>query len=122
MTVCSKTLFAAAGAACIALGAPPGARAWDTTPWDPLPFDQPTQLTANARAKIARVEAEGLARAGATPEGKAAADLSASSLATTGQHGCTVNLGNVVLPQGVQGSSDAFTNVQIKGDVITVCR
>ncbi len=118
-----KTLrWVMAGAVSIAFGAAPGARAWDTAPWDPLPFDQPTQLSAGTRAKVARVEAEGMARLGGARRDKATTRVSTHSLATDGQRGCAVNLGNAVLPQGVRGSADVSTNVQIKGDVITVCR
>ena len=121
MTACSKTLSTLAGAACLALGAIPVAHAWDTAPWDTTPFDQPNQLGAGQRAKIARIEAEAMGRAGAAQGGKAARDLSVPSFVTDGRHGCAVNLGNVVLPRGVLAAA-ASTNVQIKGDVITVCR
>lgn len=122
MTARSKPFLAMAGAACLAFGPAPQARARDTAPWDPLPFDQSNQLAAAPRAKIARIEAEAMARAGAARGGKANAGPSASGLVTDGQRGCAVNLGNAVLPRGVRGSADVSTNVQIKGDVITVCR
>ena len=121
MIVRSMALLATA---CAALVAAPAARAWDTAPWGAMPFDQPNQISAGARAKIARIEAEGMARAGtAAHGGRAARTVSVPSLVTDGRRGCSVNLGNVVLPlQGVRGGTDLSTNVQVKGDVITVCR
>lgn len=118
----SKPLVTLAIATCLALGPTTGTRAWDNAPWDALPFDQPNQLNAGARAKIARVEAEAMARTGAARGGKTNSRSSASALVTDGQRGCAVSLGTVALPQGVPGGTDVFTNVQIRGDVITVCR
>ena len=54
----ARSMALPAAAACAALAAAPAARAWDTAPWDATPFDQVNQVTAAARAKIARVEAE----------------------------------------------------------------
>ena len=121
MTARATTLMAMAAAACLFLGAATEAHDWDTAPWDPLPFDQPNQLDASSRAKVARVEAGAMARIGAAQGGKGKTGPSTSALVTDGQRGCTVSLGNVVLPQAVRGGADISTNVQIKGDVITVC-
>jgi len=122
MTAHSKTLLTTACAACLVLCSMSQAHAWDTAPWNPLPFDQSSQLDANARAKVARVESAGMARAGAARGANSAASPSTSALITNGSHGCAVSLGTVVLPQGVQGSTDVVTNVKVNGDVITVCR
>lgn len=121
MTARSKTLLAA-GTACFALGAVSPVHAWDTAPWNAAPFDQSIQLSAGPRAKIARVEAEAMARTGANRGGKAARAASVPSLVTDGRRGCAVNLGNVVLPRGAGNGADVSTSVMVKGDVITVCR
>src|SRR4051794_18058772 len=114
-----STLLAAVFAALIAFVSP--AAAWDTAPWNPTPFDQPNQLPADAAAKIARVEAEAMARSGAARGNNSSRPTSIPSLVTNGQSGCSVNLGNVVLPKGTGGAADAVsTNVEVKGYVITV--
>lgn len=122
MTFGSKLWLAVAGATCLASGPTTPASAWDTAPWNPLPFDQPSQLGAGPRAKIAKVEAEAMARARAAGGGGADAGSRNSGLVTDGPRGCDVSLGGVVLPQGARGSTDIVTNVQVEGDVITVCR
>lgn len=122
MTACSKTLLAAGCAACLAFGSATEARAWDAAPWNPLPFDQSSQIEADPRAKIARVEAEAIARAAAARGGKTGGGAPAPAPVADGRHGCTVSVGGVGLPQGARGRTDIVTNVQVRGDVITVCR
>jgi hypothetical protein len=118
MIGCSK-LWLLAATICVTLNATPGARAWDTAPWDPTPFDQSSQTPTEIGAKLARVEVESLHT---KAQGKGAtSSLLTSSLITNGQRGCAVNLGNVVLPQSTLSSANISTNVLIKGDVITEC-
>jgi hypothetical protein len=118
----TRLILLAAGFAALTAIATPAA-AWDTAPWNATPFDQANQLSADAAAQIARVEAEAMARTRTAQGSNSTRRTSVSSLVTDGQRGCSVNLGNVVLPQDTGGGAKAVsTNVEVKGDVITVCR
>jgi hypothetical protein len=106
----TTTVALAAGLMCTQIGT---ASAWDLAPWGGGAWDQPLGLSAQQRAMIARSEAS----AAAQPAQQRQRYGNVVSAGRT----CNVAIGNVAAPARGNGNA-AFSNVQINGDVINICR
>lgn len=109
-------LLVASMLALIAFAAP--AMAWDTSPWSTAPFDQPTGITASQAAKVGAATAHGLAMSKNTGGQKATTSPVTSF---TSAASCQLNVGTATVASN--GSTPSvFTNVNVKGDIINICR